>query len=163
MDTVGLGLRVLLLLAAANITPIGAKILLGDRWNAPLDGGLRLADGQRLLGPSKTVRGLVTAVIGATLMGALLRFPLILGAEVGALAILGDAIASFVKRRLRLAPSSRATGLDQIPEALLPLVVLRDGLGLSWLEVGAVTFAFFALEIPLAWLSFRLRLRDRPF
>src|SRR5512146_754349 len=152
--------RELLVLAAANIAPIAARTLLGDRLGTPLDGGLSFLDHQPLLGRSKTVRGLAAGVIGAGVVGALVGFPPILAAEAGALAMLGDALASFVKRRLRLASSSRATGLDQIPEALLPLVVLRGGLGLSWLEVVVATALFFVLEIPLAKLSFRLRLRD---
>jgi len=82
---------------------------------------------------------------------------------VGAFSMLGDALSSFVKRRLNIASSGRATGIDQIPEALLPMLVARAGLGLSLLEVMAITVVFFALEIPLARLFFRLRLRDRPY
>jgi hypothetical protein len=34
-----LGLRLLLLIGAANIAPLVAKRWLGERWSAPLDGG----------------------------------------------------------------------------------------------------------------------------
>lgn len=162
MHDLFVSLRLLLLLAAANNAPIGAKLLLGERWKAPLDSGLRFFDGEPLLGASKTIRGFVAAVVGATIAGWLLGFPLGLGAAVGALAMLGDALASFVKRRLRVAPSGKATGLDQIPEALLPLLVVWGPLQLSWLQVLGVTLAFFALEIPLARLAFQVGLRDRP-
>ena len=77
--------------------------------------------------------------------------------------MLGDAIASFIKRRFGAAPSSRATGLDQIPEALLPLLAMKSFLGVTLLQITAITFIFFMLEIPLAWLSHRLGLRDRPY
>jgi CDP-2,3-bis-(O-geranylgeranyl)-sn-glycerol synthase len=77
--------------------------------------------------------------------------------------MLGDALSSFVKRRLGISSSGRATGLDQIPEALLPLLVVRATLGLSALQIAAITLAFFALEIPLARLSFWLGLRNRPY
>ena len=153
----------LALLAAANIAPIAAKRLLGARWSAPLDSGWCFSDGQPLLGPSKTVRGFVSAVVIAAVAAVLLGFPLRLGAEVGALAMLGDMLASFLKRRLRVPSSGRATGIDQIPEALLPLLVIRGALGLSWLQIAAITLAFFALEIPLSWLGFWLGLRDRPY
>ena len=162
MDDFLLGLRVLLLLAAANNAPIGAKLLLGARWSAPLDGGLHFFDGQPLLGSSKTVRGFMSAVLGAAIVAVPLGFSLRLGAEVGAFAMVGDALASFVKRRLRVGPSERATGIDQIPEALLPLLIIRGALNLSWLQVFAIALAFFALEIPLARLAFRIGLRDRP-
>lgn len=163
MDQVWPELRVLLLLATANITPIAAKRLVGDRWSAPLDGGLRFLDGEPLLGSSKTVRGLVVAVLASAGAALLMGLPAWLGAAVGGLAMAGDALASFAKRRLRIASSARATGVDQIPEALLPLLVLRLPLGLSWPQVGVITLAFFVLEIPLAWASHRLGLRDRPF
>jgi len=163
MDGIWLIGRALLLLAAANISPIAVKGLLGDRWSLPLDGGLRFIDGEPLLGRSKTVRGLVTAAVAAALAAVAMGLPALLGAELGALAMLGDALASFGKRRLKVAPSARATGLDQIPESLLPLILLRGPLGLSWLQVAAVTLAFFVIEIPLARISFRFGLRDRPF
>ena len=59
-------------------------------------------------------------------------------------------------------PSSRATGLDQIPEALLPLFVLKGILGLTLVQIAGFTFAFFVLEIPLAWLTHRIGLRESP-
>lgn len=163
LDDFWLGARLLLLLAVANGAPIIAKNVFGTRWSAPLDAGWRFVDGRPLLGPSKTVRGVVAAVAGTVVAAALMGFSLGLGAVLGALAMLGDALSSFVKRRLGIAPSGRATGLDQIPEALLPLLVVRGALELSLPEVAAVTLAFFVLEIPLARLLFRLGLRDRPY
>jgi hypothetical protein len=163
MDDLWVSLRLLALLGAANIAPIAAKRLLGARWSAPLDGGWRFSDGQPLLGPSKTARGLVSAVVVAAVAAVPLGFPPRLGAEIGALAMLGDMLASFVKRRLRIPSSGRATGIDQIPEALLPLLIIRGELGLAWLQIAAITLAFFALELPLSRLGFWLGLRDRPY
>jgi CDP-2,3-bis-(O-geranylgeranyl)-sn-glycerol synthase len=163
MDELWTGVRLLVLLAAANSAPIAAKRWLGARFDAPLDGGRHFLDGRPLLGSSKTVRGLVAAIVGTALAAPLLGWSVGVGALVGALAMLGDALSSFVKRRLGIEASGRATGIDQIPEALLPLVVMRTSLDLTWLQVGVVTLAFFALEIPVARLAFRLGLRDRPY
>ena len=163
MDDLWLGVRLLVLLGAVNAAPIVAKRLLGARWAWPLDGGLHFVDGRRLLGPSKTVRGLVAAVAAGALGSVLLGLPAGVGATVGAAAMAGDALSSFVKRRLGVAPSGRATGLDQVPEALLPLLVVRGALDLGWLQVAAITAAFFALEIPLARWAHRLGLRDQPY
>jgi CDP-2,3-bis-(O-geranylgeranyl)-sn-glycerol synthase len=162
MDDLLLSARLLILLGAANSAPIAAKHLLGTRWSAPLDAGWRFVDGRPMLGPSKTVRGLVAAIVVAAFAALLLGFSVVLGAEVGALAMLGDALSSFIKRRLGIASSGRATGIDQIPEALLPLLVIGGTLGLSSLQIAAITLAFFALEIPSARVLFRLGLRDRP-
>ena len=163
MDAFLLAARLLLLLGVANTAPIGAKLLLGDRWSAPLDAGWRFRDGRPLLGRSKTLRGLVAAVACTGLAATLLGLSPGLGAAFGAMAMVGDALSSFIKRRLDIPSSGKATGIDQIPEALLPLLAVHGVLGLSLLQVAAITALFFALEIPLARLFFRFGMRDRPY
>lgn len=163
MDDIWSSFRLLLLLGVANTAPLVAKRLFGPRWLAPLDGGLIFFDGRPLLGSSKTIRGLVAAVTTTALGASLLGVPATVGALLGGGAMLGDAIASFIKRRLGVAPSGRAIALDQIPEALLPLLMLKTVLGLTFVQIVAITLAFFVLEIPLAWISHRLGLRDQPY
>lgn len=163
MDEIWLGLRLLLLLTAANTAPIALKRMLGRRWDAPIDGGHRFLDGRPWLGPSKTWRGLAAAVLACMLLGPVLGFSPDAGALAGLLAMAGDALSSFLKRRLDVPPSGRAFGIDQIPEALLPLLALRASLDLSWALVAAVALAFLLLETPAARLSYRLGLRDRPY
>jgi CDP-2,3-bis-(O-geranylgeranyl)-sn-glycerol synthase len=163
MDEIWLSLRLLLLLGAANSAPIVVKRLLGDRWTAPLDFGLDFIDGRRLLGPGKTIRGVIAAVIAAACVAWPLGIPPSIGALVGAIAMAGDLLASFAKRRLGVASSGRALGLDQIPESLLPLLAVQGLLDLSVAQILGVAAAFFALELPLARLAFRFGLRDRPY
>ena len=163
MDEIWLSLRLLLLLGVANGAPIVAKRLLGDRWNTPLDARVRFVDGRPLLGAGKTVRGVIAAVIATAFAGWALGIAWSLGALIGAAAMTGDALASFVKRRLGVATSGRAIGLDQIPEALLPLLVVQSALDLSMVQILGVTTAFFVLGLPLARLAYRLKLRDRPY
>ncbi|MEJ8826783.1 CDP-archaeol synthase [Variovorax humicola] len=163
MQDLWLGARLLLLLAVANITPIAAKNLLGARWAWPLDGGICLPDGRPLLGPSKTVRGVVVAVGACMLCALLMGLPVEVGALAGAGAMAGDALSSFIKRRLAIEPSGQAFGLDQIPESLLGLLAVRFALDVPLLQVAAITIAFALLEIPLARLAHRLGLRDRPY
>lgn len=163
MDEMMQSVRLLLLLGVANTAPLVAKRWLGDRFAARLDGGLQFFDGRPLLGASKTVRGFVTAVVAALVAAPLLGLPARAGALLGAGAMLGDAASSFIKRRIGKKPSSRATGLDQIPEALVPLLLLQGPLGLSWVQIAGITVAFFLLEIPLAWLTHRWGLRDQPY
>jgi len=163
MDGIWLGLRLLLLLGVANSAPIAARRLLGDRWAAPLDGGLNFVDGRPLLGPGKTIRGVAAAVVATALASWALGMSPQVGALLGVVSMAGDALASFVKRRLGVAPSGRATGLDQVPESLLPLLAVQGMLDLSAVQILAVTVAFFVLEIPLARWAFRLGLRERPY
>ena len=162
MDELLLGARLLLLLSIANLSPILLFSLSGRRPGARLDGGLCFFDRRPLLGPSKTVRGVAAAVAAAALVAPLLGFTPYLGAVVGGCSMLGDALSSFCKRRLGLPASAKATGLDQIPEALVPLLVVADSLSLSMIQIAAITLAFFALEIPTSWLLFRMGLRDHP-
>src|SRR4029078_12738602 len=107
--------QLLMLLAVANGTPVAAKLILGDAFAAPLDGGVAFADGRPLLGASKTIRGVVLAIVATVISAALLGLGWKVGLVVGATAMAGDLSSSFIKRRLGLAPSSQATGLDQIP------------------------------------------------
>lgn len=158
-----LAFRLLLVLAAANTAPLAAKRLMKGRWAAPIDGGRMFVDGRPLLGASKTWRGLLAAVVASTVAASVLALHPALGATLGAAAMTGDALASFIKRRLRLAPSSRAFGLDQVPEALLPLIVVRPWTGLPWSAVFVTALAFLVLEPPLAKLWHRLGWRDQPY
>jgi CDP-2,3-bis-(O-geranylgeranyl)-sn-glycerol synthase len=156
-------IKVLLLLGIANGVPIIAKKLLGNHLNAPLDGGLRLPDGRFLFGESKTIRGLVLALACAALAAPLLGFEWITGAGLASASMLGDLASSFIKRRLGLAVHSRALWLDQIPESLLPLLVLRETLGLGWLDILLLVAVFLALELLLSRLLYRLHIREQPY
>jgi hypothetical protein len=161
MDGIGLSVQLLLLLGVANLAPLVARRLLRSRWQAPLDGGLRFFDGRRLLGPSKTVRGLVAAIVAAAACALLLGIPIHLGALIGAMAMLGDALSSFIKRRLGLAPGAEVIGLDQVPESLLPLLAVRGALSVSPLQIVAVMAVFVAFGVPLARIVRRRHLRKR--
>jgi CDP-2,3-bis-(O-geranylgeranyl)-sn-glycerol synthase len=155
--------QLLALLILANGTPVLAKKLLGARLAWPLDGGLRFFDGRPLLGGSKTVRGVVLAAVVTAAGAPFLGLDSAIGALIGATAMAGDLAASFVKRRLGRPPSSRATGLDQVPEALLPLIACRAALDLSWLEIAAAVALFVVGEMVLSRPLYRLHVRDRPY
>ncbi|HEU0017439.1 MAG TPA: CDP-archaeol synthase [Methyloceanibacter sp.] len=156
-------LQLLILLAAANGTPVFAKLLLGDKFATPLDGGALFGDGRPWFGPSKTIRGIVLAVLATTAAAALLGLGWKVGALVGTVAMASDLLSSFVKRRLGLASSSQAIGLDQIPESLFPLVAVRLLLQLSALDVAVATLLFFAGELLLSRLLYKWHVRDRPY
>ncbi len=79
-DHVLLLAQLLVLLGVANSMSILATRLLGKRFSAPLDGGLKFPDGRPLFGPAKTVRGIVVSLICTALVAALLGFEGISGA-----------------------------------------------------------------------------------
>lgn len=156
-------LQLLLLLVVANGTPILAASVFKD-WGAhPLDGGRLLADGRRLLGDSKTWRGFLLAPLITGLVALALSLPASIGVTVGVGAMLGDLLSSFCKRRLRMASSSMALGLDQIPEALLPLLLVAEQLNLSWSAIGWTIISFIVVELLISPIFFWLGIRNRPY
>jgi len=127
--------QLLVLLAIANGTPVIAKKIFASRFGQPLDAGVTFIDGRRLFGQSKTLRGIVLAILCTTLGAPLVGLDWPVGTQVGLMAMAGDLFSSFLKRRMNLAPSSQAIGLDQIPESLFALVAARVSLPLSALDI----------------------------
>lgn len=162
-DTLHLAGGLLLMLLVANGAPIVLKRVFRTRFAQPIDAGLRLADGQPLLGSSKTWRGLLGAVLATTALAPVIGFTWASGACMGAGAMLGDLLSSFIKRRLRIPASGRAPGLDQVPEALVPLWLCGQPLGLGLHLIALLVLLFMAGEIVLSRWLYRLGIRDRPY
>jgi hypothetical protein len=155
--------RLLLLVVLANAVPVVAKKVLGNRFSRPLDGDARCRDGQPLFGASKTTRGILLSVL-ATVIGAYLSgLGCKTGAMIGSTAMTGDLFSSFLKRRMKLPPSSRAIGLDQIPESLFPLLACRRPFSLTAFDTVVTVLAFFIGEILISRILYKFRLRDRPY
>ena len=155
--------QALLLLFVANGAPIIARQLLAGRYAAPIDAGKQFVDGQPLFGCSKSWRGVVAALLLTPLVALLLGLPLIVAVQFAAYAMLGDLISSFIKRRCRIKPSGRAMGLDQIPESLLPLLLLQSQLGLVWPDIIALVILFVVLGLLFSRLLYRWHIRKRPY
>jgi hypothetical protein len=136
---------------------------LGRRWSYPMDGGAKFVDGQPFFGASKTVRGILVAVLATAAGAPLVGLTWKIGIAVGTAAMAGDLFSSFLKRRMRLLAEDRATGLDQIPESLFPLLACRLTLSLTALDIATVVVAFFLGEVLLSLLFYRLHLRERPY
>ncbi len=139
--------RALMMLSAANATPILVARLAQGRFATPLDFGCTLADGERLLGSHKTWRGFLSGVAACAAVGMLFGVSLKVGAAFGCVSLLGDALSSAVKRRLHAKPGTEYVGLDQIGEALLPLILFAKLLSLNLADVLAVAFAFTVLDL----------------
>jgi CDP-2,3-bis-(O-geranylgeranyl)-sn-glycerol synthase len=156
-------LELLLLILIANGVPIAAAAICGNWGARPLDGGRLLADGRRVLGDSKTWRGVLLAPLATGASAALVGLPAGVGVVVGAAAMLGDLLSSFVKRRLGVPSSGMMVGVDQIPEALLPLLAVAGEYALTWPAIGWIVAGFVVLELALSPVFFRLGIRNRPY
>jgi len=155
--------KLVVLLTVANGLPVIAGKLFGRYFNQPLDGGITCVDGRPVFGHSKTIRGIILSLVAATATAPLLGFAWTCGLVVASVAMSGDLLSSFLKRRLSLPPSSRATGIDQIPECLLPTIAIRSILGLGVFDIVSVVIVFFLGQVLLSRLLFRWNIRNRPY
>ena len=155
--------QALLLLIAANGAPVITSKLLGNRLARPIDNGLNLSDGYRLFGNSKTWRGLFSALFLTTAVAILWGLEPFTGILFGALTMTGDLLTSFIKRRRGNVESSRARGLDAVPESLLPLCLLKDSLALSLIDITLIVGLFFLIEEFVSPVLYRLRIRNQPY
>jgi CDP-diglyceride synthetase len=156
-------LRILLLLTVANAAPVVARDFLRNRLAMPIDGGATFADGRPILGSSKTFRGVVAAALATAICAPLLGIGWDIGLRVGIAAMAGDLASSFVKRRLNVRSGGRATGLDQLPESFLPLLVCWRALSLNFPDAIVICAVFMLGEMAISPLLYRWRLRERPY
>ena len=154
-------IMLLLMLLIANGSPLAARALLGEHLAQPVDGGLRFRD-RPLLGPSKTWRGLITAILASTLSAPILGFDWHIGLIVGALAMLGDLLSSFIKRRLGHLSGTRAIGLDHLPESMLPLLACMPLLGLPLRHVLGISLTFMLVDLLLSRALYAIGIGDHP-
>jgi hypothetical protein len=156
-------LRLVALLTLANDAPVVAKKICGRHLSLPLDFGYALLDGRSVFGSSKTIRGIVVSIPVTTAAAPLLGLDLTTDAAVAGGAMAGDLFSSFVKRRLNFPPSSQALGLDQIPESLFPMLICRDALSLTAVDIMLGVAIFLVGELLLSRLLFGAHLRDEPY
>ncbi len=157
-----LSLVLFVMLVLANGAPVVAARVLKKRWRAPVDGGRLWSDGRPILGPSKTWRGLVAGALSCSLFSALIGLGLVFGLLFGILALWGDLLSSFYKRRLGMDSSARAVGLDQVPESALPMVLAVFWLPIGWGGAALVVVAFTLSNILFSPLLYRLGIRRHP-
>ena len=158
-----LELKLLLLVMVANGVPVLACWLLQDRLARQIDNGLILADGQPLLGRSKTWRGLLITVLITPGVALLLGLGASTGLIIASMAMLGDLTSSFIKRRLGIRTSGIAPGLDQIPESLLPLWAVKPVLGLDWQQIMLIVAGFLLLGYVMSFVLYKLHVRRYPY
>lgn len=151
------------LLVTANGAPVLINKALGQRWAWPVDNGFKLPDGQRLFGKTKTWRGLCSAIFFTTIAAILIKIEPFTGVLFGMLTMAGDLLASFIKRRMNYIESSRARGLDTMPESLLPILLLKESLALNFIDIILIVMLFFMIEEWVSPILYRLHIRKRPY
>jgi len=156
-------LQLLFLIIVANGSPIIGRWMMNGYWEMPIDGGAVFIDGRPILGKSKTYRGLTCSLVGTLLAGALVGLSWKISLIVSLLAMVGDCLSSFVKRRFGYPSGAKALGLDQIPESLFPMLGLWNVLNLSVLGVGLTVVVFVVAELVLSPIGHKLHIRKHPY
>ena len=155
--------HLLLLIIIANGSPIVIRKLLNTHFNAPLDLGYTLADNYRLLGDSKTWRGVVASICLTVISAIVIGYSAQTGLAIAMYAITGDLCSSFIKRRMAMSPSSMAPFLDQLPESVLPAYMLRESFHLDMFSVLLLGLIFIIFELGLSHILYRWGIRKRPY
>ncbi len=156
-------IQLLILIVFANGVPVIAHRLMGHKFNWPVDLGFRFIDGRRLLGNSKTWRGLASSVVLTAGLAMLMGYECLIGVQVAAGALAGDLCSSFIKRRLGLRSSAMAPLLDQVPESLFPALLMMSAFALDSKDVVILVLAFIILELLLSTVAYRLGIRRTPY
>jgi CDP-archaeol synthase len=151
------------LLICANGAPVLLQNIAGNFCKLPIDFGYQLADQRPLFGESKTWRGVIFSTLATSLLASFLGLSWVMGVGFALLAMSGDLLSSFIKRRLGYAPSSRCRWLDALPESLLPALIMQQSLHLSYADITCVVLLFFLLEVGFSPLLYRLHIRKRPY
>ncbi len=155
--------KLVVLLTVANGTPVIAGKLFGNYFNQPLDGAVTVCRRASGFWTFENNSRDHTFACGGYRHRARTWFCMDIRSHRSDVAMSGDLLSSFLKRRLSLAPSSRATGIDQIPECLLPTLSICSTLGLGAFDVVSVVIIFFLGQVILSRLFFRWNIRNRPY
>jgi CDP-2,3-bis-(O-geranylgeranyl)-sn-glycerol synthase len=155
----------------ANAVPV----VLGG--GAYLDLGCKLSDEERILGNGKTIRGFVAGVASGTLAGGILALYLpspfyastqmqfIGGFLLSLGTMLGDAIGSFIKRRMKIQPGKQFA-LDQLSFLIVALVLVYPAVNKSVYEPLGLLLLFvltYFLHSGTNFIANRLGLKSVPW
>lgn len=141
--------KIIFLLLWINVLPPLVTLIWEDRLAKPVDGGLHWFDKRPLFGPNKTIRGIVASVLGSAVIAPLLGIAWWFAGGAALLAMAGDLLSSFIKRRLHISSGKTAVGLDQIFESFFPALLFSYFLSLSVAQLIAIVLGF----IPAAYLG----------
>ena len=155
-------LQLLLLIIIANGAPIVVRVLFNDGFNVAVDFGKKLPDNKRILGSSKTWRGIFAAFVATPAAAWLLGYSPETGLLVATYVVLGDLLSSFIKRRLVVEPGGMAPLLDQIPESLFPALMMMETFNLDITSVILLVLIFIIAELVLSHLLYSWGVRKRP-
>lgn len=186
MDNVLLALWLFLPAGIANAVPVlGARIPYLKQWKTPMDFGKKYR-GKPVFGPNKTWRGLCLGVLAAILT-ALLQFLaykllgpsndllrsverllytgdnfLLFSVLIGLGAVLGDAAASFFKRRAGIKPGQSWFPFDQADFILGAIILGALVMRFTFQSYLIIFSVWFLAHLITVYLGYKLGIRKSP-
>ena len=136
----------------ANTVPVVAAKY---NWLPPLNKPIHI----QLLGQNKTWRGVIIGVIFGSITGIFLGHGLVFGAALGFGALAGDAVKSFFKRRLKIAPGKSWPVFDQIDFVLGALIAASFFVSLTLLHVVTALIIFTMLSLATSFIGMKLKIK----
>lgn len=182
METILFALWFFLPAGVANAVPIVAvKIPYLSTWNTPMDFGKKYR-GHRLFGSHKTWRGMAAGVLAAIVtvwlqqqiasghnLGFLnenseyLSSPaILLGFLFGFGALMGDALKSFAKRQLNIAPGRAWFPFDQIDYIIGGCLAVSVVVRLQPIDYLAILLVWFLMHLVFGYVGYLLKLKTAP-
>ncbi|MCL9813047.1 CDP-2,3-bis-(O-geranylgeranyl)-sn-glycerol synthase [Natranaeroarchaeum aerophilus] len=162
--------------------PNNAAVLTGG--GPPIDGG-RTWDGKRVLGDGKTWRGTAGGILAGVGLGLLLNFlaegvssalgftvaefPIVALLALAAGAMLGDILASFLKRRTGRERGAAFPGIDQLDFVVVSLVLtalVATDWFVEWFTLPVILAVLIltpVLHVGTNIIAFKLGLKDEPW
>lgn len=125
-----------------NFLPPLANIIWGERFQRPLDGGRLWFDGQPIFGKNKTIRGILFSLLGGMIVSPIVGVSWWVGGLAALLAMSGDLLSSFIKRRFKSPSGTNIFVLDQLFESLFPALFLSRYLEINQLQTVLVVLCF---------------------
>lgn len=138
-------IKVILFLLWVNLLPAATKEICKERFKLPIDGGRLWFDHRPVFGTHKTVRGFIASLLGGLIFTKILGVPLWAAGSAALLAMAGDLLSSFIKRRFNIDEGTSVLGLDQLFESLFPALYLSLFLPLSLGKILVVVLCFMTI------------------
>lgn len=166
----------------ANVTPvIIAKVPLLREWNAPVDFGQQFR-GKPILGPHKTLRGLIIGTLAGLLVFVLqaqayesyawareissnldyIQLSLWLGVLLGFGALLGDSVKSFFKRQLNVPSGKSWFPFDQLDYIVGGLLFSSIIVVLSLKQYILIAIIWFGIHLLSSYLGYLTKFKNEP-
>ncbi len=144
----------------ANMTPLILSRIIRKR--RPLDMGRNWVDGKRIFGDNKSVEGFVAGTFAGLIVGLFLGCPF-RGLLMGLGAMTGDALGSFIKRRLDIAQGEHAPLLDQYLFIFVALLFsYLAGCVTTSDRLVVILIATPVLHVSSNYIAYLLKIRQKP-